>query len=263
MSCDQFLQELQQEQVRRQRLAHNVAQIEAREAEEDERRRLLTAPTESAEVDPSERHHSSSSSSNMGAGSVSGSIPVQSPDAWKRGDPAQTYPYQSPASQSSNSSSTDPYAYTSPKPAREQPARDAHDPNAPVDNDLRARSQREMEMTRRRMEVSKSPLSGFVPIDPGRSERAGRVTSDSVKGDEARGDVDAETDPGAVIPRPRRRGGGAAQASTGGSKTLSTEELAQKSRVDATTPSEIQDVQNGTEAEIKAKAKELERRDGQ
>jgi hypothetical protein len=118
-------------------------------------------------------------------------------------------------------------------------------------------------MTRRRMEVSKSPLSGFVPIDPGRSERAGRVTSDSVKGDEARGDVDAETDPGAVIPRPRKRGGGRGQASTGGVNTLSTEELAQKSRVDATRPSEIQDVQNGTEAEIKAKAEELERRVGQ
>jgi len=253
------LQELQQEQVRRQRLAHNVAQIEAREAEEDERRRLLAAPTESAEVDPSERHHSSST---MGTGSVSGSIPVQSPDAWKRGDPAQTYPYSSPASQSSTST-TDPYAYTSPTPAREQPTRDAHDPNAPVDNDLRARSQREMEMTRRRMEVSKSPLSGFVPIDPGRSERAGRVASDSIKGDEARGDVDAETDPGAVIPRPRKRGGGRGQSNTGGTNTLSTEELAKKSRVDATRPSEIQDVQNGTEAEIKAKAKELERRDRQ
>ena len=75
--------------------------------------------------------------------------------------------------------------------------------------------------------------------------------------------MDAETDPGAVIPRPRKRGGGRGQSNTSGTNTLSTEELAQKSRVDATRPSEIQDVQNGTRAEIKAKAKELERRDRQ
>jgi hypothetical protein len=113
------------------------------------------------------------------------------------------------------------------------------------------------------MEVSKSPLSGFVPIDPGHSERAGRVGSDSIKGDERRGDVDAQTDPGSVVPRPRRRGPATfdnkgAQEPT--SKPIDPDALAARGRVDATRKSEVQDVQAGSDQDIREKAKELERR---
>jgi hypothetical protein len=233
-----------------------VAQIDARDAEETERRRLLTSPTESAEFDPSSR-----TSLGGQARASATTAPVDGPEAWKRGDPSKTYPYESPASRQSNN---DPYAYT---PPRAQPQhttpRDTYDSNAPIDNDLRAKSQRETELARRRMEVSKSPLSGFAPLDPGHSERAGRVTSDSVKGDERRGDVDAQTDPGSVIPRARRRGPataetkGAQQSTTG---PVDPDVLAARGRVDATRKSEVQDVQAGSEQDIREKAKELERR---
>lgn len=233
-----------------------MAQIEARDAEETDRRRLLSSPTESADFDPSSR------TSPGGAAAASAStVPVDAPEAWNRGDPSKTYPYKSPASRESNN---DPYAYTPPRPQPQHTTpRDTYDPNAPIDNDLRAKSQRETELARRRMEVSKSPLSGFVPIDPGHSERAGRVGSDSIKGDERRGDVDAQTDPGSVVPRPRRRGP-ATSDNKGAHESTSTpidlDALAARGRVDATRKSEVQDVQAGSDQDIREKAKELERR---
>jgi hypothetical protein len=114
-----------------------------------------------------------------------------------------------------------------------------------------------MEMARRRMEVSKSPLSGFVPIDPSHAERAGRVNSDAVKGDERRGDTDATSDPGVVIPKPRRRSG-VDKGAVAPKMDVDQAELARRGRVDATRKSEVQDVQAAGEEEIRRKAEELE-----
>lgn len=87
---------------------------------------------------------------------------------------------------------------------------------------------------------------------------------DGVKGDERRGDPDAVNDPGSVVPKPRRRGAvtdenKGARGLSGG-KTVDPEELAKRGRVDATVKSEVQDVQEGSEREIREKAEELERR---
>lgn len=115
------------------------------------------------------------------------------------------------------------------------------------------------------MEIHKSPLSGFAPIDPSQSWQAGRVSSDAVKGDETRGDTDAETGYAAassVTPRPRRRTGGVTTASEEGASPkglppAAEERLFREGRVNATTKSEIQDVQAGTEEDVQRKVKEL------
>jgi hypothetical protein len=115
------------------------------------------------------------------------------------------------------------------------------------------------------MEIHKSPLSGFAPIEASDSQQAGRVSSDVVKGDEARGDTDADTGYAAassVIPRPRRRGAGTptageeAGSGKGGVKSGNAAKFG-KGRVDATVKSEIQDVQAGGEEDVVKKAREL------
>lgn len=102
-------------------------------------------------------------------------------------------------------------------------------------------------------------------MDPTRSQQAGRVSSDAVKGDEARGDTDAESGyqaASSVIPRPRSRRGGTTTASEEASSGQSVSKgdeasMFRRGRVDATTKAEIQDVQAGTEADVQKKAREL------
>lgn len=212
------LQELEADRIRRQRLAYNVSLIEARDAEERANQRLLSSPTESAEFDP----HARSEQSPMGGQMHSADqIPETSaPDPAASQDrpfdqrqyetPSQLAPHDIPSQHAlydTPSKYTPPSKRTSTSPSTSHSARH-HDPNAPVDTSLRARSQREMETSRRKMEMGKSPLEGYTPISPAQAGRAGRVESDTTKVEDQSGvNSDEQARPAeTVIPKPKRRG---------------------------------------------------------
>lgn len=186
------LEELQADAERRRRLVHNVAAIEARDAAEREQRRLLSAPTASTTVTP----HQASSSSGSG-------------------------PYHQ-VSSSNEEPTPEPTHHPSSAQSESEPSRDT-DPNAPVDVDLRRLAQQQTELARRRLEMSKSPLDGYTPIDPKEADKAGRVEGDVVKVDEG-----AMPTP---VPRMRPRPRGAAASSP------SLDQGSQESRSEAAMPS--------------------------
>lgn len=176
------LEELQADAERRRRLVHSVAEIEARDAAEREQRRLLSAPTASTTVTPHQAQNSTGSSAYH---QVSATAEEQQPsEGSERSAPADTTTEES----------------------REK------DPNAPVDVDLRRLAQQQTELARRRLEMSKSPLDGYAPIDPKEADRAGRVEGDVLKGNEGAVPTPAPR----MRPRPR---GAAAAASTTSSET--------------------------------------------
>lgn len=200
---------------RQYRLAHNVKLIQERDEAETAQRKFLSAPTESSNVTPQQGQRRADTRNPP----VNMPPSLHSPSAFspqKHGHPSTTYPFASPASTSG------PAKEHNPSPSQVEPRQTSgyesstdytprNDPNAPADDNLRRLSQQQTELARKRMEMHKSPLSGFAPIDALDRQQAGRVSSDVVKGDEARGDADAETGYAAassVIPRPRRRGGG-------------------------------------------------------
>lgn len=254
---------------RQHRLAHNVKLIQERDDAEAEGRKLLSDPTERSDVKPQQGQRQATPDappSNMPPSlhEPSSFSPTQ------HGNPSMTYPFSSPASTSAPAKEHNPSplgldgrASSGYEPSSGYSPR--NDPTAPADNDLRRLSQQQTELARKRLEMHKSPLSGFAPMDPTRSQQAGRVSSDVVKGDEARGDTDAESGyqaASSVIPRPRSRRGGTTTASEQESsgKHVSKEDEAsmfRRGRVDATTKAEIQDVQAGTEEDVQKKAREL------
>lgn len=253
---------------RQYRLAHNVKLIQERDEAETAQRKFLSAPTESSNVAPQQGQRQTEGRSpptNMPPS-------VHDPSAFspqKHGHPSTSYPFSSPASTSAPAKEHNPSPFqVNPRstsgyePSSNYTPR--NDPNAPADDDLRRLSQQQTELARKRMEIHKSPLSGFAPIEASDSQQAGRVSSDVVKGDEARGDTDAETGYAAassVIPRPRRRGGTTTAAEEAGTRTdgVKADDNAMfgKGRVDATVKSEIQDVQAGSEEDVVKKAREL------
>ncbi|GHJ83939.1 hypothetical protein NliqN6_0341 [Naganishia liquefaciens] len=262
-------EELQKDMQRQYRLAHNVKLIQERDEAETAQRKFLSAPTESSNVKPQQGQRpveSHAAPTNMPSS-------LHSPSAFsphKHGHPSTKYPFTSPASTSA------PAKEHNPSPSQVEPNQRSgyepsadytpqNDPNAPADDNLRRLSQQQTELARKRMEMHKSPLSGFAPIDAGDSQQAGRVSSDVIKGDEARGDTDAETGYAAassVVPRPRRRGGTtptATEETGSGQRAVPSEDMSlyRKGRVDATTKSEIQDVQVGNEEDVMNKAREL------
>jgi hypothetical protein len=253
---------------RQQRLRHDVQLIQERDDAESQNRKMLAGPTESANVTP---QHGQASPQNA-APPTNMPPSVHEPSSFstqKHGHPSVTYPFASPAS------SSVPAEQKMPSPHQVDPRSTSdsdgmtytpsNDPTAPADSNLRRLAQQQTELARKRMEIHKSPLSGFAPIDPSQSWQAGRVSSDAVKGDETRGDKDAETGYAAassVTPRPRRRRGGTTtaseeQANQQGLPPAAEAQLFREGRVDATTKSEIQDVQAGTEEDVQRKLKEL------
>ncbi|KAJ9103902.1 hypothetical protein QFC21_002365 [Naganishia friedmannii] len=262
------VEELQKDMQRQQRLRQDVQLIQERDDAESQNRKMLAGPTESANVTP---QHGQASPT--GAPSPTNMPPsIHEPSSFstqKHGHPSITYPFASPASSSA------PAEQNISSPHQNDPRSTAdsdgttyklrNDPTAPADSNLRRLAQQQTELARKRMEIHKSPLSGFAPIDPSQSWQAGRVSSDAVKGDETRGDTDAETGYAAassVTPRPRRRTGGTTTASEEGAKhkglsPAAEQKLFREGRVDATTKSEIQDVQAGTEEDVQRKLKEL------
>lgn len=255
---------------RQYRLAHNVKMIQERDEAESAQRKFLSAPTESANVSPQQGQRQTD------ARAAPTNMPpsLHNPSSFsleKHGHPSKTYPFASPASTSAPAKEhnpsphqVDPRSISGYEPSSDYTPR--NDPNAPADDDLRRLSQQQTELARKRMEMHKSPLSGFAPINALDSQQAGRVSSDVVKGDESRGDTDAETGYAAassVIPRPRRRGGGTTTATEeagnghGGVGADEKTNMLSKGRVDATVKSEIQDVQAGSEEDVMKKAREL------
>lgn len=255
---------------RQRRLAYNVKLIQERDEAEAEGRKLLSDPTERSNVKPQQQGlqqaaaHATPLKMPPSLHEPSSFSPMQ------HGHPSTTYPFASPASTSApakehnpSPSGVEPRASSGYEPSAGYSPR--NDPTAPADNDLRRLSQQQTELARKRLEMHKSPLSGFAPMDPTQSQQAGRVPSDAVKGDETRGDIDAETGyqaASSVIPRPRSRRGGTSTASeeASGGKSVPKEEEAsmfRRGRVDATAKAEIQDVQAGTEEDVQKKAKEL------
>lgn len=254
---------------RQHRLAHNVKLIQERDDAEAGGRKLLSDPTERSDVKPQQGQRQSTTHAPPANMPPSLHEPSSFSPA-QHGHPSMTYPFSSPASTSAPAKehnpsplSVDPRASSGYEPSSGYSPR--NDPTAPADNDLRRLSQQQTELARKRMEMHKSPLSGFAPMDPTRSQQAGRVSSDAVKGDEARGDTDAESGyqaASSVIPRPRSRRGGTTTASEEASSGQSVSKgdeasMFRRGRVDATTKAEIQDVQAGTEADVQKKAREL------
>ncbi|KAJ9120164.1 hypothetical protein QFC22_003063 [Naganishia vaughanmartiniae] len=262
------MEELQKDMQRQQRLRQDVQLIQQRDDAESQNRKMLAGPTESANVTP---QHGQASTRN--AASPTDMPPsIHEPSSFsteKHGHPSITYPFASPASSSVPAEEKMPSPHqVDPRSASENsetPYTSRNDPTAPADSNLRRLAQQQTELARKRMEIHKSPLSGFAPIDPSQSWQAGRVSSDAVKGDETRGDTDAETGYAAassVTPRPRRRTGGTATASEEGAghkglPATAKEDLFRKGRVDSLTKSEIQDVQAGTEEDVQRKLREL------
>lgn len=188
------IDELEKDQERRARLRVNVLRIEERDAEESERRRLLAPPTQQQ----SHPHRKE--------GTMTEDVSPMN--------------MSSPSSNDAPSSSSTPYVYRSPSELASQTPRNHLDPTAPISSNLRRLSQEQTELARRRLlslsdeqrkeeneltrkreEMHKSPLEGYVPIevDVGGAKKgsAGPAVGKNV-GDDP---MSAE-----MIPRPRARG---------------------------------------------------------